>query len=217
MFFLVHMQRICALKVRFSYLLLLASATLFATTLAPTVAKAKYTESMRYESRTIREFDGSSTETAARGKWSLTAEIPLENPTVGPDTAFEVKLGSLESTVRLKDDPKFKEGDSSAQFDLKPAKAPTGEPVAVAKLKWGKGKLTINLSAKSDKSPSAVAGGYVDNAIGELKGTIKLTVRFGDKTTDLEIPFTGKLGRKSVETEMISGQAVTIEMKGEIK
>jgi hypothetical protein len=212
------------MRVRFVSLLSLMSAAMIAATFAPPVAKAKFSESIRYESRTITESFGgsstSSTESASRGKWSLTAEIPLDSAelqAIGPDTAFEVSIGRLDSSVSLKDDAKYKAGKANAQFDLRQAKVQDASPVAVAKLNWNREKLTVNLSPKKKESPALVAMGLVGNPIGDLKGVAKLTIRFGEKTTTIDIPFTGKLDRKTLETEMVSGQAVTIEMSGETK
>jgi len=203
----------CGMKL----LLSIACAGLLAVIAAPPVAKAKFSETRRCESRTVSDGDGSVTQSASGGKWSLNAEVPLEGVTAGPDTAFAVKLGNLEWVGSLKDDAKFKEGASSAQLDLKLPKYPDWPASAVAKLKWGRDKLTLNLAGKTDRSPSPVADGYADDKEGDLGGVIKLTIRFGDKSTDIGIPFTGTLKRKTVQTEVVSGQAVDIQMKGETK
>lgn len=196
-------------------LLLAFAVPLFLIAAAPSVPKAKYSESRRFETRTMEDGNSSTTESADGGKWNLTADVPIDDFHPGADTKFSIKLGRIDSTAALSDDPKFKDGAKSAQLDLKMGQE--NSIVAVAKLKWGKDKLNLSLSGKTDRTMSPVAANYSETDQASFSGSFKVTVQFGEKSTEIEVPFTATMKRKTVDLPGLRGGATTIDMKGETK
>lgn len=193
--------------------LALASATSF---LGPKTAKVKLTEWMRFESRTIRDGNSSQTEEASRSKWSLAIELPMAPETIqsfGPETGFEIKIGQTTFTGKLSDDPKYHAGATSATIPISAPKSSLS--YATAKLKWGKDKVSFAFSPKSDTSPALTAREYLGANHGPFSQKTMLTVQMGDAKQAIDLLLTGKVDKKSVDTEMLSGAAIVIDYKGE--
>ncbi|MBN9500359.1 MAG: hypothetical protein BGO01_00585 [Armatimonadetes bacterium 55-13] len=182
----------------------------------PKVAKVKYSEWMRFESRTVSDGNSSQSEEATRSKWSLSIDLPLSSEAMARfdgETGFEIKFGSSTISGKLSDDMKYHAGATSAEV---PITLPRSNAIyATAKLKWGKDKVSITLTPKSDTSPSLTARDYMGERNGALNLKSKLALKIGDITQEVNLILTGKMDKKVVDTEVISGAVIVIDLKGE--
>lgn len=181
-------------------------------------SKLSFSESYRFESKTTKDDNSSETDTASVAKWTINAEIPLNQigSALGPDTALALKVGGVLFEGALKDDPKYHPGDTSARVALtQPVGSGNARTVlALAELSWDKDKLKVKLQAKSPGVASVAADDFKDQLPGAFKGETKAVIQLGDLRDELTVPFTGRLNRKSVDVGFLSGEAVTIDLKG---
>jgi hypothetical protein len=183
--------------------------------------KLTVSESLRFETMTKSSggfgSSWSETNTASRSKLNTSAELPIDGERIDGATRFEMKVGDFSFESSLKDDPKFQAGASSVRL-LKTSMADAkGNRLILAKveLKWSGDRLTAKIASDSPNTKGAFAMAFKDGQVGAFEGLTKASITFGSRKYELDVPIRGKIGRKTVDVEGLSGGATTVELKGE--
>lgn len=185
--------------------------------------KISLTESIRYETKTTSGSEGFSTwtqtETAARTKFAIAAELPLGATKIGGDTRFAVKLGDFEFAGPLRDDPAYRPGATSARLTKTLPADAVGVRTVVAKveLRWTADRLTAKVTADSPNVSSPAAMAFKDSQVGPFEATAKASLAFGERKAEFDLPLRGRIGRRTVDVPGLSGGATTVDLKGEAK
>ncbi len=206
-------------------LVALASQT---TSRAAASSHISFSESLRFESKTVSQSSGfsssSSGESVTVSKWNLSLEMPITEAEAGPingDTQFSLRMGPFQYSGTLKDDPSYSVGKTSAKLAVRQENQSknTRTVLVAVSLKWDNGKLTAKLESKGQTSKSLAAEDFIHSLPGDINAEAKATIKFGKKTSSLEVPFSGKLKRKTGDAATIEGdvhgEAVTIDIKGD--
>lgn len=183
-----------------------------------------FSESIRKEIKTTSGFNRTETESVMMGQTRVEAEISLasaEGGEFGPSTPVVIKVGNLEFRTSLDKDPNFRAGDNSAIFRVTADTSATNKNyvvLATVTLKWDKKKLAVKIDAKTPIGfHSIVAEDFLDNVQGDLDGESKVQVQFGSVTAAAVVPFHGKLVHLVREAIDIKGEAITVNLRGELK
>ena len=188
---------------------------------SPSEAKIQFTESLRQESLTTHEENGfsSSTDTrsVSKGKLKLTAEWPipvLESP--DPKTVFRIQIGNFEFEQPLSADPNYRPGNTRAKLVQTTPNGKTQIIVATANLQWDKNKLTAKIQATIPDTKAIAAPDFTSALAGTVDAQTKATIRFGNQSSELSIPITVKIRRKTAGNDERYGEVVTVDLKGRI-
>ncbi len=185
------------------------------------VPKITVSESLRHETMT-KGPDGegwTTTQTAYRTKLNVGAELPTNGERIDGETPVTVKVGDFSFEGRLKDDPSFKPGATSARLVRTSPADGKGVRNVLAKidLKWTDERVTIKIVADSPNGLGGAAMSFLNGQIGPFEALTKTSISFGGQTLALDVPIKGKVGRKTVDAGFASGAVTTVDLKGEAK
>jgi len=180
--------------------------------------KIQFTESLRQESFTTHEESGfsSSTETrtASKGKLKLTAEWPIPLELADPKTVFRIQVGSFEFEQPLSADPNYHSGNTRAKLVQTTPNGKTQIIVATANLQWDKNKLTAKIEATIPDTKAIAAPDFTSALAGTVDAQTKATIRFGNQSSEISIPITVKIRRKTTGNDERYGEVVTVDLSG---
>ena len=210
--------------------LAVASLVLSATAVASDAAKVSFSESIRKESKTTTEstFNGSSsqTETVTQTKWSINGELALNDAvakSIDGESLFRLMVGGFEFRGKLKDDPDFAAGKTSARLNIKEnnSSGKSRTILVTVQLRWDKNKLIVKADAKGFNIKSIAADDFSGNLSGEIKAETTSILEFAGQAVHMTVPFEGKVNRKSGEGAgggtTVSGYATTVNIRGEAR
>lgn len=182
------------------------------------VVKLNFTESLRKESKTVQEdFSTTFTQTASKGKTSLSLTISGDFAGLGKESDFHLKVGSFEIKTNFAADPNLSLSPGKAQ--LKQYVDPSSNiktQASVIKLDWTKDKLNLKFEGEAPYSKTMLLEELMDQKQGSVSSDVEITGKIGSVSFRNTMTVTGKIDFKTASAPGISGSVWVGSVKAKL-
>lgn len=182
------------------------------------IVKLSFTESLRKESKTVQEdFNSTFTETASKGKTSLTLALTGDFSGLNKDSVFTLKVGSYELEQKLGDDFNLTLSPGKAQLKqyIDP-KSNIKTQASVVKLDWTKDKLNLKFEGEAPYSRAMILSDLMEQKHGAVSSDVEVSGKIGSASFKNTMTVTGKIDFKTASAPGISGSVWVGSVKAKI-
>lgn len=182
------------------------------------IVKLSFSESLRKESKTVQEdFNTTFTETASKGKTSLSLTLSGDFSGLNKESRFSLKVGSYELEHKLGDDLNLSLSPGKAQ--LKQYFDPSSNiktQASIIKLDWTKDKLNLKFEGEAPYSRTMILSDLMEQKQGSVTSDVEIAGSIGSSAYKNTMTVTGKIDFKTASAPGISGSVWVCSVKAKL-